>query len=313
MLILAFLLLASGQVFLHAGDSNAVLRLGFSSAVFASVNENDAKAAMKIWAQTIAKERGAAIPADSQVLSGDTAIANAVRNKLVDAVTITAEEYWILGGQFMSTNAIVGLNSGLATEEYLLLVRHDSGFGQIADLRGHKLVFCHNVRHSLAPVWFETLLLKAGFGQTQLFCGRVIQSTKLTETVLPVFFGQIDACVATRRGFQTMTELNPQLGQQLKILASSVPMVPSAFLFRADYSDPARDKVIAQIEHVHSTVADQQVLTLFQCDGLQVRPISDLDTALELLETHASLLQVAKHAAPGPSGVPLTDARSDKP
>jgi phosphonate transport system substrate-binding protein len=290
----------------HAGgNTNAVLRLGFTSSVFGNVNENDAKAAMRIWAQAIAKERGAFIPADSLVLNGNEAIASAVRNKLVDGVTMTTEEYWVLGGAYMSTNTVLGVNRGLATEEYVLLVRRESNIQRIDELRGRTLAFCQNARHSLAPVWFDTLLLKSGLGQTREFCGRVIQGAKLAQTVLPVFFHQCEACVVTRRGFQTMTELNPQVGQQLKVLASSPPMVPVVFLFRADYWDPARDEIIAEIENVHSTVADQQVLTLFQCDGLQVHPVSALDSALELLATHASLVGAARPPDPARAGVPL--------
>jgi phosphonate transport system substrate-binding protein len=292
---------------LAVADTNRVLHLGFSSTVFGNVNENDAKAAMKIWTQAIAKERGALIPTESQVLNGDEAIASAVRNKLIDAVTMTVEEYWVLGRAFMSTNAILGANAGLATEEYLLLVRRDGSFGRIDDLRGRSLAFFQNARTSLAPVWFETLLLKSGLGKTPQFCGRVTHGTKLTQAVLSVFFRQADACVVTRRGFETMIELNPQVGQQLKILVSSPPIVPVVFVFRADYADPFEDEIIAEIENVHSTVADQQVLTLFQCDGLQVRPISVLDTALELLATHARLSDAATHAESARTGFPLVD------
>ncbi|MGA2138862.1 MAG: PhnD/SsuA/transferrin family substrate-binding protein [Verrucomicrobiia bacterium] len=296
-----------------AANSNGVLRLGFSSSVFVGVNENDAKAATKVWAQTILLEHGATVVAEPTVLNGREAIASAVRNKLVDAVTMTAEEYWVLGGEFMSTNAVLGANGGLATEEYLLLVHRDSNIGRIDDLRGRSLIFFENGRASLAPVWFETLLLKSGLGQTSQFCGRVIQGTKLSQVVLPVFFRQADACVVTRRGFQTMVELNPQVGQQLKTLVSSPAMVPVAFLFRADYSDPVRDRIVAEIEKVHSSVAAQQVLTLFQCENLQVRPVSALDTALELLATHGRLSEAATQAELARTNVTLATVKTGVP
>jgi len=98
-----------------------------------------------------------------------------------------------------------------------------------------------------------------------------------------------DACVVTRCGFQTMVELNPQVGRQLKTLVSSPAVVPIAFLFRADYSSPVKDQILAEIEKVHSTAASQQVLTLFQGEALEVCPVSSLDTALDLLAAHAQL------------------------
>jgi phosphonate transport system substrate-binding protein len=155
-------------------------------------------------------------------------------------------------------------------------------------------------------------LLKAGLGQTAQFCSRTIQGVKLSQTVLPVFFRQFDACVVTRRGFQVMSELNPQVGQQLKILASSPSMVPVAFLFRADYSDPAKDRIIKEIQGVHSTIAGQQVLTLFQCESLKVLSVAALDSSLELLATHARLMEALNK--PGSAGTEksLTLGKTDK-
>jgi phosphonate transport system substrate-binding protein len=291
-------------------STKAVLRIGFSSSVLVDLNENDAKAAIKVWAQQLLMEHGIPVPTEALVLNGGEAIARAVRNKLVDGVTVTAEEYWAVGPAFMSTNAILGLFDGLVTEEYVLLVRSDSRLGRIDDLRGRSLAFWHNGRASLAPVWFETLLLKSGLGETHQFCGRVIHGMKLSQAVLPVFFHQADACVVTRRGFQTMTELNPQVGRQLKVLASSPALVPVAFLFRADYSDPARDQIIANVAGLHPTAASQQVFALFQCDLLEVRPVSALDSALALLAAHARLAEGANHPEPAHAGVPLASGKA---
>jgi phosphonate transport system substrate-binding protein len=315
--VLACLLLgAAGQAPVRPAEAptdantNAVMRLGFSSGVLVDLNESDAKAAIKVWAQRILMEHGIPIPTETQVLNGSAAVAGAVRNKLVDGVTMTAEEYRLVGRASMSTNAIVGVCAGLATEECVLLVRSDSSIGRVDDLRGHSLAFWRNPRASLAPVWFETLLLKSGLGETRQFCGRVIQGTKLSQAVLPVFFRQTDACVVTRRGFQTMTELNPQVGRQLKILASSPAMVPVAFLFRADYSDPARNRIMENVAELHPTGAGQQIFTLFQCDCVEVRPVSALDSALELLAAHARLVEGANHAEPARTGVPLASGKA---
>jgi hypothetical protein len=87
-------------------------------------------------------------------------------------------------------------------------------------------------------------------------------------------------------------------------------MVPVVFVFRADYCNPARDAIISEIENVRSTVADQQVLTLFQCESLQVHPVSVMDTALDLLTTHARLADAANLAR---TGVPLVNVKLTTP
>jgi hypothetical protein len=111
-----------------------------------------------------------------------------------------------------------------------------------------------------------------------------------------------------------MIELNPQVGRQLKILLSSPAMVPFAFYFRSDYSDPVRDQIIAEIENVHLTTAGQQVLALFQCESLEVHPVSVLDSALELLATHARLSEAANHAAESThTSIPLATGETGRP
>ena len=81
-------------------------------------------------------------------------------------------------------------------------------------------MFWQNSRMSLALAWLDIALFNDGCRPVAEFC-RVEQNKKLTKVVLPVFFRQNDACVVTRRGFKTMSELNPQVGQQLRVLASS--------------------------------------------------------------------------------------------
>jgi ABC transporter, phosphonate, periplasmic substrate-binding protein len=307
------LLLAAGKVRLQAGetlagdDTNSVLRLGFSSSVFVGVNENDAKASVKIWAQAILKEHGVSVPSDPEMFSSSEAIAGAMESKHLDAVTMSAEEYRAVGRELLSTNVVLGVSAGLVTEDYLLVVRGDSHIGHVDELRGRSLIVYQSPRTSLGPVWFETLLLQSGLGRTRQFCGRVTQGTKLSQAVLPVFFRQADSCLVTRRGFQTMVELNPQVGQQLKILVSSPAMVPFAFFFRSDFSGPVNDQILAEIRKVHSTAAGQQVLTLFQCEHLEVCPIGALDSALDLLAAHERLSEAARHAEPPITNIPLLD------
>ena len=108
-------------------------------------------------------------------------------------------------------------------------------------------------RASLAPVWSETILAREGLGSASGFYGQITTASKISQAVLPVFFRQLDACVVTRSGFETMVELNPQVGRQLKVLASSPPVVPVVFCFRASYDSPIRAKVLEEIAQWHNT------------------------------------------------------------
>lgn len=287
-----------------AGSPDTQFRVGFSKSMFIQFNENDVKASMKAWAQILFNERGIPMDPDISVLNSHEEISRALRGKLVDALSLTTDEYWALEKEMRSTHVVVALYDGEFTEEYLLLVHRESGFERIEDLRGRSIALLRNERMSLATVWVNTLVAKARLEPPPKHFGRITQLSKLPGVILPVFFRQNDACVVTRRGFKTMSELNPQVGQRLKVLATSPQVVPAAFFFRGDFSTSLRDKVLVEFDKIHMSPAGQQALNIFQSDRLSVQPISVLNSAFELLEDHKRL-RAATHGVKASETEPM--------
>jgi phosphonate transport system substrate-binding protein len=282
---------------------NAPVRFAFSSRMFSEVNENDARAAMKAWGHAIATERGIPLEPAFQILGGVEAIAAAIREKRIDAITLPTDEYWALRDQVPLGSIILGSKDGQITEQYVLLVRDDSGIQQLADLRGHSLVVFQSPLTSLAPAWLETELLQKQLGLSAQFWGRTTEITKLLRAILPVFFHQADACLVTLKGFETMAELNPQIGRQLKIVAKSEPVVPSLFCFRGDYLSPYRERLLQEVSRVNETPAGRQTLALFQSEQLFVGDPAALANACALLDRHRQLSATASAAPSGDSSL----------
>ncbi len=82
-----------------------------------------------------------------------------------------------------------------------------------------------------------------------------------------------------------MCELNPQVARDLKVLVGSPPMIVDFYIFRKNYQNVYREKVIKAISSLHATPAGQQLATLFQFQELTVRDGSCLTSALSILET----------------------------
>jgi phosphonate transport system substrate-binding protein len=258
-------------------------RFGFSTSLFQDLNENDAKAALKVWVETLARERSVMADPSVQVFDGTEALRRALQLPTLDGVFLTTGEYWALHQPEWFNRTIFGVTQGSITEEYLLLVHQASGITRLEELRGRSLCLLRHNKMSLARPWLDTLLCQNGLKPAEQFAKPVTEARKLTKTVLPVFFRQVDACVVTRKGFKTMVELNPQVGKQLKILASSPPLVPDGFFFRTGYPAQPLEKMINELARIHSTAAGQQVLTVFQTDYMQENPVSCLDNSMELL------------------------------
>ena len=182
--------------------------------------------------------------------------------------------------------------NGKVEEEVVLLAHRDSGIESVEDLKGATDHY-RNPRASLAVCWLDSVLLEKGLRSTAEFLGLVYQNTKLSSVVLPVFFRRSDSCLVTRSGFDTMSELNPQIGKALKVLATSPKVVPILLCFRADYAPAFKDKILAGLRDLHLSPAGQQVLTIFQSEKLEEMPTSGLQSALDLLARREKLREAA--------------------
>lgn len=269
------------------GSSAATpLRFAFSARMFTDVNENDAKASVKAWALALARERQVPMSTEPIILSSAADLKQALINATIDGAAVTAEEYLSLEPELRSTNLFMSFVGGQYTEQYQLLVRTDSGITGLRGLSGRKIALFDNPRASLAPLWLDLMLSREGLGTPTNHFAQVLKAQKLVKVVLPVFFRQMDACIVTDRGFQTMCELNPQIRAQLRTLVSSPKLVPALGFIRRGYDSPLRGSLLAALRNLEKSAAGAQVLTLFQSDQMHEGPVSLLDTALELLEAH---------------------------
>jgi hypothetical protein len=315
--LFALLAVCSAASFSGAGRSDepapakGLLCLAFSSSMFTEVKVDDARAAMKAWMLAVARERGIPIDPEPKVSDSLEELSRTMRSGVVEGFAGTAEECWRLSKEVKLDRLIVAIHGDRMTEEYVVLVHRDSGMEGVAALRGRSLLVLQNPRMSLATVWLDTLLIQKGLDPSAKSCSGVTSVNKLSQVVLPVFFRKSDACLVTRRGFETMSELNPQVGKLLRVLAVSPEVVPSAFAFRSDYASPFRDQMLIEMGRLRDSPAGQQILTLLQADRVEEKPISCMAGAFELLSTHqrlSSSMSKAKEAGAGP--LPK-EARSD--
>jgi phosphonate transport system substrate-binding protein len=273
-----------------ASDDSPLFRIGFSHTLFTDVNENDAKAALKVWSQVIARERGFTSDPETRIFPDTAELLRTLQTKRVDAVGITTLEYAAVIREVQFAPIFICCTGGKNREQYLVLVHRDSNLHQLSDLHGRSLTFHQNARACLAQPWLDTLMIEETGKTIADWVGKVTQAPKLSQTVLPVFFRQNDACVVTLGEFETMCELNPQIGQRLKILARSPEVVTTVFCFRADYDPVFKEQIMASLRDLHNTPAGQQVLTIFQSERIEDQPVSCLDSTLALLARHTKIV-----------------------
>ena len=104
--------------FQAAAQELAPFHVGFSTACFSDVNENDAKAAVKVWAQELARERGIRADPQPYVLKDTEEIVEALNQKRIDAVSLPTDQYNALKGRVAIDQIIVSVTDHSIYDEY---------------------------------------------------------------------------------------------------------------------------------------------------------------------------------------------------
>jgi len=252
------------------------VRFAFSKAMFVDVNENDAKAAIKVYTMNIGDQNGVYVDKQPELPDGTNAIARLLELKQADMFILTAEEFFALENQGLEGPLLLSTVRESFTEEYLLLSRAESAIGKVEELKGRSLIIANDTRSVLATSWLERLCREHGLGSAAGALGKISSNAKTTQVVLPVFFGKADACIVTHAGWEVMCELNPQLKKQLRVVAVSAPLVPMLTCFRHGFTESFKQKVIKAVELSSVRPEFKQMMALFKTDGLVTQPISVL-------------------------------------
>jgi phosphonate transport system substrate-binding protein len=268
-----------------SGSGATQIRLAISENVLCGVSINDARAAMEVWSEELLKKidvKMAFAPGQDWVMPSDQLLA-AIRCGKADIFCLTVEEYRQVAAYVDTSRVMVDEYGG---DELLLVVRDGSGIANLAGLRGRSLIVLENPSTSIAEPWLSVSLWREGLESPKQFFGRITSSTKLSQAVLPVFFKQADAALVTRRGLDTMTELNPQLSRQLKVLLTSPKMITAFFACRKDYPARFKTPILDGLLDLRSSTTAKQVLVLFQSPGFTSREADCLRPANAQLDAY---------------------------
>ena len=267
---------------LRAGETTATrqdqppVKFCMSSRLFRQVNENDARASVKAYAKQVAESRGLIADSNPKVFTGAAELTSLLKRGEVDLVSMPTEEYLAQEESLVTGPILISLINGSDYEEYVLLVHADSSFHALSDLKGGRVLVLDNLQGALAGPWLEVLLANETLSRPEKFFSVITRPFKASQVVLPVFFHRSEACVVTRQGFALMGELNPQVTKQLRVLATSPQLVPHMTCFRAGFDPLLREKMVSAVTGANTSSAGKQLMTIFQCDGVAVRPLSKL-------------------------------------
>lgn len=171
----------------------------------------------------------------------------------------------------------------------LLLVRQDSGISTLADLKGKTLIIERLATGGLPQIWIDTLLHRQELPSHKQFFGPVKLVDKGSAAIMPVFFKQAVACIVRGTRYQTMVEMNPQIGNTLKVVEQSPKCLRALALYRADYPEADRQQLNRSAVKLHKSVKGQQILPLFKTEKITPNDSTYLKTTESLPAEYEAL------------------------
>lgn len=284
----AIVLLLAGPLCAQ-GEDPGTLTIGYSATMLLSVDKNDAQAAVRVWAKTLIDDTGISVGSEAFVFHDLPTLAQSIQDRRIDAVVLPALEYVKARETIPLVPAVIGTTRESAYYEYILLVRRSSDVEEIDRLRGKVLLADQGAGGDVSLMWLDTLLGEHGLPEARAFFGTVKDVGKVSQAVLPVFFGQADACLVSHGSFETMTELNPQLNSEMVILARSPKFARGPVCLREDIYQKYGDVLLNTLLTMHTQPSGQQILDLFQSDRLVPWDPSHMESIVALMEEHERL------------------------
>ena len=251
-----------------APTDSAVVRIGYFANTLLEVSLSDARAATQVWANRILKETTETAETRVMIISDLASLVLAIESAEIDIITLLPLEYLAVKHRTGLQPAFVGVRRGRCTEQYLLLVRKDSGVTGVSDLRGRGLLAATVVKSDIPLMWLSSFLAENGLPDCPTFFGRISRKARTSQAALPVFFGQEEACFVARSYYKTLTELNPQIDQELEPLAVSPGFCQGIVCFREGFKGVLADQIRNVLSSLHTRPHGQQLLALFQTDRL---------------------------------------------
>ena len=244
------------------------LRMIFTDSVFEGIHRADALAAITVWAERIGVGRGFELTAETNAYDRVQDVYKRIVAGTADFIIMDAFHYFELADQGAPIKPMFVPDRGdYVMEEYFLLTKRGQAPDTLAELRGHSIALVKMAGANMAQTWTDLLLAKEGHPTIfEFFSGTRIVG-KPSAALLPVYFGQLDACVIDRSGFELTVELNPQIGKSLEIFRQSPPFLETVLCLHDDYVEVRQD-LIEALQEMHTTPTGQQLLLVFKIDQL---------------------------------------------
>jgi hypothetical protein len=255
----------AGQIVTEAASDAPelqVLKFAMMADLLRSVNAKDAVGAIRFnWIHHL-KRAFSGFDPQFEILPDLDSAAQRIRNNRLHGLAMDITQYLSLREQANLKPVFSFSTSTRPLETYVLLVRRDTNWRRLRTQSSRRLMTEKMDHPNIGRMWLETVLRERQLPAGGAYFTQITSASKPARIILPVFFRQADACLVLESAYQTMVELNPQISQQLTVLARSPGFITSIGCATELISDQLIDRFIEKSVY-DSTENGRQLLLIF--------------------------------------------------
>lgn len=268
-------------------DSAIRLHLGIISKMLHGKDIKDIESATNIWLTWAVEDFN--IQAATTLYNDLETIADDYLNGKLDVVAVSGLDYLKLV-QMIGEKPRLGpaaVIDGKITMKHLLVGRMEAAGNRIADLKGKILALPKF--NDVELLFVDTLLLRLEKTKAKNFFNTIVEKNNASRAVLDVFFNRSDVCAVPEYVYQTVIELNPQIGRKTKVLARSPELVSGVTCYPENINPRLKKIFESMVPKLKQTEKGRQMLTMYSIDDLTNAKQKDLDALRSLLAEYESL------------------------
>lgn len=243
--------------------------VGYIANTISGVDKRDAKVALEVMVRKIVARKFPDVQSSSVICQDLKAAVTAVENEEIDIMTLLSINYLEISDRNVLIPKYIGSIGRKPEESYVLLVKNTSNIKGIGQLRNKTILVQKGGSGVISLMWLDTLLMEQSLPESRFFFNSVKKIDKVSMAVLPVFFGQADACLVPRRAYETMVELNPQVGKELNVLSESPGYLVTISCFRSGLVEKHQKTIEEQFDTLDELPEYQQILILFHLKSVK--------------------------------------------
>lgn len=251
---------------------------------FHNVNKEDANAIAQIFGNHIKRTYKLDYNPVALTLDGIPEIVSKANNSF-DCMILTTEEFLKLKDKLPLEPYAINFSNGNAGYKYYLIVNKNSGITDISQLKDETINILAVKGQQAAFLWLEKLLKEKKLPDSKKFFKSIVTDYKATNVLLPVFFNKAKACIITEVSLDLLSELNPSIKKDCRILSTSDYFTLGLCCLNSQKKNTKLYSLLKDILFkLHDEEYGRQLLHLFNADKLVPFKEEYLQNYLELFK-----------------------------